>query len=124
LDVDGFNEIRDAMLEIAPRAAAAAEEADGDGVEWTTVGGKGIDGDDRPLEGGDSDGSFSGGGVGWTYLSMKNFSLDRWPERFANMCPKLRKSFSTSTMKPTSTRIHVTAITFESAIIWIETNLA
>ena len=50
------------MLENAPRAAAAAEEADGDGVEWTTVGG--IEGDDRPLEGGDSEGTFSGGGVG------------------------------------------------------------
>jgi hypothetical protein len=51
------------MLESAPRAAAAAaEEADGDGVEWTTLGGKGIDGDERPLEGGDSEAGFSGGG--------------------------------------------------------------
>ena len=66
------------MLENAPRAAAAAEEeAEGDGVEWTTVGGNDIDGDDRPLEGGDSEGGLSGGGVGCTYLSMKNFSLDK-----------------------------------------------
>ena len=51
------------MLERASRAAAAAE-VDGDGVEWTTAGGKGTEGDDRPLEGGDSDGSFSGEVVG------------------------------------------------------------
>jgi hypothetical protein len=124
LEVDGFSEIRDAMLENAPRAAAAADaEAEGEGVEWTIVAGKGIEGDDRPLEGGDSEGAFSGGGVGWTYLSMKNFSLERCPDRFANICPKLKKSFSTNTMKPNVNSTSPDNDTFESAIIRIETDL-
>jgi hypothetical protein len=54
---------------------------------------------------------------------MKNFSLDKWPERFANMCPKLRKSFSTNTMKPMSTPTPFRESTFESAIVWVETDL-
>jgi len=41
------------MLEKAPLAAAAAED-EGDGVEWAAVAEKGIEGDARPLEGGDS----------------------------------------------------------------------
>ena len=44
------------MLESAPRAAAAADVVGGagDGVECTTVAGKAVDGDVRPLVGGDS----------------------------------------------------------------------
>jgi hypothetical protein len=54
--LDDLRDIRDAMLESAPRAAAAADVADGlgDGVEWTTVAGKAADGEVRPLVGGDS----------------------------------------------------------------------
>ena len=42
------------MLENASLAAAAAA-AEGDGVEWTTSGGKGTEGEARPLVGGDSE---------------------------------------------------------------------
>jgi hypothetical protein len=103
LELFGFPEIRDAMLEKAPRATAAAED-EGEGVEWTTVAGKGVmAGDERPLEGGES--VCTGGvdwtdGGGWTYLSIKNFSFERCPLLKANRYPKLRKSFSTNTMKP------------------------
>lgn len=40
------------MLEKAPLAAAAADDAEGDGVECAIVAEKGIEGDARPLEGG------------------------------------------------------------------------
>lgn len=55
--MDGFNEIREAILDNAPLAAAAADD-DGDGMECTTVAGncEGTAGEERPLLGGDSEG--------------------------------------------------------------------
>ena len=55
--MDGFNEIREAMLDNAPLAAAAADD-DGDGMECTTVAGncEGTAGEERPLLGGESEG--------------------------------------------------------------------
>ena len=62
MEFDGFSDIREAMLENAPLAAAAADD-EGEGVECTIVEGncEGTAGDDRPLLGGDSEGT---GGVG------------------------------------------------------------
>jgi hypothetical protein len=92
-----LNDIRDAMVENAPRAAVAADD-DGEGVECAIDAGNGvIAGDDRPLFGGESD--IAAGGC-WIYLSMKNFSFDKWPLLSANLWPKLRKSFSTNIMNP------------------------
>lgn len=51
--MEGFNEIREAMLDNASLAAAAADD-EGEGVEWAIVAGKGIEGLARPLVGGDS----------------------------------------------------------------------
>ena len=71
----GFCDIRETILEKAPLAAAAVD-CEEEGVEWTTFGGNEgpIEGEDRPLLGGESETTW---GVGWTYLSMKNFSLER-----------------------------------------------
>ena len=78
-----------------------------------------MEGDDRPLVGGDSD---TLEGVGGIHLSMKNFSFERCPLLLANMCPKLRKSFSTSIMKPTSMEVFKER-TFKRTIVRVQTNL-
>lgn len=53
--MDDFKDIREAILDRAPLAAAAVDD-EGEGVECTIVdGNEEMAGDDRPLDGGESE---------------------------------------------------------------------